>query len=397
MRRHGETGCACASVAESAVQPVELDAGVDEDIADIGNEFGDEGDQREQKERAEHDGVIAADHRVVRKLPHAIERKERFDQQVAVEKGAHECGGQTGDERNRRVAQHVLPEHVALGRALRARGQHVLAADFLEEGVLREDRDDREVAHHRSRDRQHHVPQIIEHLADRAEVVEVVGGEAAHRKHLPEGAAAEHHQQQHAEHEAGNRVAREHQHARDGVEARAVAHGFRNAKRHRDQIREDHGPQAERDRHRQLLANHLPHARVLIVRLAEIEGGVVLEHHHVARERRFIEAELLLDLLDLLRVHALAAVIPAAARAHFAAARAAAVTQLREHLFDRTARHELRDDERDRDHADERRHHQQKTSENIGVHAAPYCTAAVWVDEAPPARAGSGAPGLRYQ
>ena len=103
------------------------------------------------------------------------------------------------------------------------------------------------------------------------------------------------------------------------------------------------------------------HRDVAEIALAEIEAGIVPEHHAEALERRLVEAELLLQLGDEFRVEALraaifrrafAAAVGAAAAAGIAAAAADAVAgvaalagQLGDDLLDRPARRELDDGE----------------------------------------------------
>src|SRR4051812_48761507 len=60
---------------------IKFDSGIDPDITQIRNQFGDEADQREDEERAEHDGIVAADDALVAEQPEAIEGKQRLDQE----------------------------------------------------------------------------------------------------------------------------------------------------------------------------------------------------------------------------------------------------------------------------------------------------------------------------
>src|SRR5258706_14539850 len=59
-RLHGDGEAGSVLLTILSVQAVELDAGVDEDIADVRNEFGHKTDQREQEQRAGHAGIVAA-------------------------------------------------------------------------------------------------------------------------------------------------------------------------------------------------------------------------------------------------------------------------------------------------------------------------------------------------
>ncbi|MNM76642.1 hypothetical protein D3C81_884720 [compost metagenome] len=260
----------------------------------------------------------------------------------------------------------MLPQHAALAQALGARGQHVLLADFLQEGVLGQHGHHGEAAHHRGGDRQHQVPQVVHHLAHQRQLLPVVRGQPAQREPLHEGAAAEQHQQQHAQHEAGNRIADQHDDAGDHVEAAARPDRLGDAERHRYQVGQEKRPQTQADRHRQLGLDQLPHAAVLEIALPQVELGKALEHQEVALQRRLVEAVQGLDLLDLLRVDAAAAAVFGAAAAGFAGA--APPFQFHHHLLDRAARDELDDDKGQRDDADQRRDHQQDAFEQVGKH-----------------------------
>ena len=56
----------------------------------------------------------------------------------AGEEGADEGSREAGDHDQHRIAEDVAVEHLSLGQALHARGEHVLLADLVEERVLRE-------------------------------------------------------------------------------------------------------------------------------------------------------------------------------------------------------------------------------------------------------------------
>ena len=172
-----------------------------------------------------------------------------------------------------------------------------------------------EAADHHGADRQHHVPEIVEHLVDQAELAPVVGHQPAQREQLEVAAAGEQHDQQQREQEARDGV----QHDQGGrgrdVEARAVAHRLGDAERDRDEVDEQRGPQAERDRHRHLLQHQVDHALVAEEALAEIEDEVVLHHDEEALVDRLVEAVHLLDALDQLLGQAARAAIGAAAAA----------------------------------------------------------------------------------
>ena len=112
--------------------------------------------------------------------------------------------------RNQRVAEHVLPQHLALGQALGARGQHVLLADLLEEGVLGQHGRHREAAQHHGRHRQRDVPEVVDDLARPSSASSQLA-EVSPRSGNHCSCAAEDHQQRHAQHEARNRIADQHE------------------------------------------------------------------------------------------------------------------------------------------------------------------------------------------
>ena len=130
-------------------------------------------------------------------------------------------------------------------------------------------------AHHVAEHRQEHVVELPGDLSPHAQVLPVVGPEAAERKHVPETAAAEQHEQRRAERPARNRVAEKDEHAADEIELRAVAHGLDDAERHADQIAQEESGQAEEDRDGKPRLDHVPDRILVDVRRAEIEV------HHV--------------------------------------------------------------------------------------------------------------------
>jgi len=98
------------------------------------------------------------------------------------------------------------------------------------------------------------------------------------------------------------------------------------------------------------------------ITLPQVESRKALEHQHIALERRLVETVQRLQLRDLLRVHA---VVRAQTEWHRALG---ALAQFVLHLLDGAARHELDHDERERQHADERRNHQQQAFEDVAPH-----------------------------
>ena len=194
--------------------------------------------------------------------------------------------------------------------------------------------------------------------APQRQLVPVVGSEAAQRKQLPERAAAEEHDQEHAEDEARDREAEHHEEGRDGIEARSLAHRLGDAERHRDQVRDQEGPQAEADRDRELFLDQRPDRLALHEARAEVEGREVLQHLDIAHVRGLVEAVELLQRLDLLGVDVAARLVRAAR----------ADARLRHDLLDRSAGDELDDDEGDRQHAQQGGQHQGDALEDVAQH-----------------------------
>jgi hypothetical protein len=229
----------------------------------------------------------------------------------------------------------------------------------------------------------------VRHACPKRQVDVLVRPEAAQREEVPERSPGEQDDEQDGEQEAGDGIADDDHPARPHVEARAVLHRLADAERDGDGVGEQRHPQPERDRHRHLLADQLQHADVAEIALAEIEARVVPQHQAEALQRRLVEAELLFELLDELRVEPLRAAIfrvdALVADAALAARHAAEVAagapagdarrgvdvgalQLRDHPLDRPARRELHHDEADRHDADHGRDDEQDTPQDIGAH-----------------------------
>ena len=93
------------------------------------------------------------------------------------------------------------------------------------------------------------------------------------------------------------------------VELRAVAHRLADAERDRDQVAQQRHPDAERNRDRQFFLDQLQHADVAKIALAEIEADVVPHHDEKTLVGRLVEAELLFQAFDELRIEALGAAV----------------------------------------------------------------------------------------
>ena len=233
------------------------------------------------------------------------------------------------------------------------------------------------------------MPEIVDDLRRTTAVARpILRDQSAQREPVEERAAGKQNDQQDREQEAGNGVADD-DHARGPhVEARAVVDRLADAERDRDQIGEQRHPDAERDRHRQLLLDQLQHADVAEIALAEIEADVIPQHDAEALVGRLVEAELLFQLLDEFRIEPLRAAVfrghrvdARAALRHAAAAEIAAgragnargragigAGELGDHLLDRPAGRELHHDERHQHDAEHGRDHEQQAADDVGGH-----------------------------
>ena len=222
-------------------------------IAEIGDQLG-RGDQREQVQRAEHDRIVAPHDRLVRQQPEAVEREQRLDQQAAGEERADERGRKADDQRQHRMRNTCFPARCArsFARAVSTYCRRIWSRNAFFVSIVTTAKLPTTDAVIGSA-----MCLVVEHFADERQLREVVR-RGAQREQLPERAAAEQHEQQHAEHEARNRIADEHDEARRDVERRAVAHRLCDAERHRYQVREEERPQPDADRHGQLLHDQRP-------------------------------------------------------------------------------------------------------------------------------------------
>ena len=260
----------------------------------------------------------------------------------------------------------MLPQHAAFAQALGAGSQHVLFANLFKEGVFSQNGGDRKRTEHAGRDRQGDVPQVVGDLGAPTQRLPVARGQAAQRKPLQ--LPAKHHQQRHAQHKAGDRVAHQHQQAGPGVKAGARTHRLGDAQWHRDQIAQQKRPQPQADRHRQLLANQFPHGFGVEKTAAQVEAGELAQHLHKALGRGFVKAVKRADFFDALGVHALAAPV-ARATGGSALTAAVAALQLRDHLLHRTAGYELDHRKGNQQHAKQRGHHEQQAFDDVAQHA----------------------------
>src|SRR6185503_3072199 len=99
--RRAASGCAARS--PTPARSLVLHSWIGPDIAKVADQVGEQADQREDEQRAEHHGVITPDHRLVREQPEAVEREQGLDQQRATEERADERRREAGHDRDQRV------------------------------------------------------------------------------------------------------------------------------------------------------------------------------------------------------------------------------------------------------------------------------------------------------
>src|SRR6266404_7843685 len=367
---------------------LEVDARINPGVSEVGQQVHHQPDQRHDVERGEYHRVIAVEHALEAEQPDAVEREYGLDQERAGKKRVHERAGKAGDHYQHGVAEDVPIEHLALGAALGARGEHILLANLVEEGVLGEQRHGGERGKPHGEDRQHQVPEIVENLSGNRQLRPIVGGQPAQRENVEERSAGEQDDEQNREQESRDRVADDDDARSPGVELRAVLDRLADAERDRDQIGQEREPNAERNGNRQLLLDELENGGVAKIALAEIEPRIVPQHQEKALVGRLVEAELLLQALDEFRVEALRAAVFGAdcvdggaaaglpARPEIAARRprdargrsGVGARELGDDTFDRPAGGELHHHERDQHDAEQGRDHEQQAPDDVGGH-----------------------------
>ena len=306
-------------------------------------------------------------------------------------------------------------EHPVLGQALGSRRHHVLLVDLLEEGVLGQHGEGGEGTHHHGDERQRHMPEVVSDAGWPGQAIPVVRDQAAQGEPLGEAPAGEQQDQQDGEEKGGNGVADGHDARGPGIEARSVAHRLGDAERDRDQVGDERGPKADRDRDRHLLDHEIDHRGIAEETLAEIEAGIVAQHDEVALQDRLVEAVVFLDPLDEGRVEAAGSAIGAglvlAARGggrpaaqHFASGPRDAggrglsrALELGQQLLHRAAGCHLDDEEVEGHDAEQGRHDEQQAANEVGEHRLVKPLPAVSSGRAPPGPCPSPDRSTRYR
>src|SRR3990167_6165264 len=101
-----------------------------------------------------------------------------------------------------------------------------MLAEFLEQRVLRQNRQSRKRSDHVAQHGQKHVMDLRGDLLEEAEKFPVVRPEAAEREQVPEAPPSEQDQQSGPQRPSRNRVSQEHQETTQKIKARAVPNRF---------------------------------------------------------------------------------------------------------------------------------------------------------------------------
>ena len=277
-------------------------------------------------------------------------------------------------------------EHFALAQPLGPRGDDILLADLVEKRVFGEQCRGGKSAERHGEQRQRQMPEIVANLGRPRQAIEIVREQTPEREHIEIAAPGKHHDQHDGKQKAGHRIADNNHRAGPHIEPGSVAHRLGNAQGYGNSIGQQCHPQAQRDRHRHFFDHQVDHRDIAKIALAKVKADVVAQHEEEALERRLVEAELLLQLLDEFRVQPLRAAIFAAraftaglggiAGAEVAAGfarnarggRNISAGKLGNHLFHRPARGELNHQKTHRHDAKQGWHDKQQTTNEIGDH-----------------------------
>src|ERR1700733_307591 len=201
------TGFSSSALTSTSHLPrLEVDARINPGVGQIGNQIHDKADEGENVEIGEHHRIIAVEHALEAQQSETVERENGFDQKRAGEKGADKRCGKPGDHQQHGITENVAVEHLPLAAALSARSQHILFAEFFEEGVFGQERHGGKRREPHGNNRQRQVPEIIENFVPPRKLLPPVGSESAQRKNLEERAAGKQNDEKDGEQKAGNGV-----------------------------------------------------------------------------------------------------------------------------------------------------------------------------------------------
>ena len=247
--------------------------------------------------------------------------------------------------------------------ALGQHGAHVILADLLQQAVLHEQGEHREVADHVTGDRQEHVHEQVFGLVRAGHFGEVLRGEATYGEDVPQALrrTREKHLQQHAERERGDGIADEHQHAAGGVEPGTVPDGLCYAQRDAHQVGQEEAGESEYQRDREALDDELQDGLVRVFigidRHADTVGD---QPFPVALQQRPVETEMFLQGLALIRRDA----ARSCGRGRIDGG-IADPAHRHDRLLHRATRDELAQGETGKGNADEGRDHQQQPPDDV--------------------------------
>src|SRR6516164_6081719 len=123
--------------------------------------------------------------------PGTTDEKNGLANKGPGKKCGDERAWEAGDHQQHGVAENVAVEHLALGAALGARGEHILLAQFLQKRVLGQERYSRKGRQAHRGNRQNQMPEVVEDFLPPRQLRPGVGHETAQWEDLKERAAGE--------------------------------------------------------------------------------------------------------------------------------------------------------------------------------------------------------------
>src|SRR5580693_5176577 len=121
------------AISAGASAMLEPHAGIEEGVAHVDEEIDDDVDSREDQCHALDDRVVAAEDGVDREPADAGNGEDRLRDDDAADQ-QRDAAADHGDDRDRRVAQRVADQHLALGKALGLRRADIVLAQHLKHG-----------------------------------------------------------------------------------------------------------------------------------------------------------------------------------------------------------------------------------------------------------------------
>ena len=131
----------------------EFDTRVYERVEDIAEKAANHRHQAAEEDDAHDHVIVAVHHGVVIKQAHAVDIEDLFNEERTRKHQGADFGKACGD-RDEGVTERVANERLVKAHALRKSRTHVVLAEFLQRGILHEEREEREFANHVSENRQ---------------------------------------------------------------------------------------------------------------------------------------------------------------------------------------------------------------------------------------------------